>query len=130
MPLLIACVAGQAASATKEPVIFTSARAALAPTHYLIRVPGADPERRWVKISCGHSLSMRWRLFLRPAKEIVILTCRKFLACGVIHEECRNADLGDMGGGVSCVWRRLLLASAPTAKAGCPKGAVDAVGFQ
>ncbi|UVK41564.1 ribonuclease [Mesorhizobium sp. AR10] len=24
------------------------------PTHYLIRVPGADPERRWVKISCGH----------------------------------------------------------------------------
>jgi ribonuclease T2 len=25
-----------------------------APTHYLIRVPGADPERRWVKISCGH----------------------------------------------------------------------------
>jgi ribonuclease T2 len=25
-----------------------------APTHYLVRVPGADPERRWVKISCGH----------------------------------------------------------------------------
>ena len=25
-----------------------------APTHYLIRVRGADPERRWVKISCGH----------------------------------------------------------------------------
>jgi ribonuclease T2 len=25
-----------------------------APTHYLIRVPGADPERRWVKVSCGH----------------------------------------------------------------------------
>lgn len=24
------------------------------PTHYLILVPGADPERRWVKISCGH----------------------------------------------------------------------------
>jgi ribonuclease T2 len=24
------------------------------PTHYLIRVPGADPDRRWVKISCGH----------------------------------------------------------------------------
>ncbi|RWM25970.1 ribonuclease [Mesorhizobium sp.] len=24
------------------------------PTHYLIQVPGADPERRWVKISCGH----------------------------------------------------------------------------
>ena len=24
------------------------------PTHYLIRVPGADPERRWVRISCGH----------------------------------------------------------------------------
>nr|WP_145722956.1 ribonuclease [Mesorhizobium tianshanense] len=24
------------------------------PTHYLIRVPGADPERRWVKIGCGH----------------------------------------------------------------------------
>ena len=25
-----------------------------APTHYLILVPGADPERRWVKVSCGH----------------------------------------------------------------------------
>lgn len=25
-----------------------------APTHYLIRVPGADPERRWVRIDCGH----------------------------------------------------------------------------
>jgi ribonuclease T2 len=25
-----------------------------APTHYLIRVPGADPERRWVKVGCGH----------------------------------------------------------------------------
>ncbi|AZO29262.1 MULTISPECIES: ribonuclease [Mesorhizobium] len=25
-----------------------------APTHYLIQVPGADPERRWVKINCGH----------------------------------------------------------------------------
>ncbi|TIX70435.1 MAG: ribonuclease, partial [Mesorhizobium sp.] len=25
-----------------------------APTHYLIRVPGADPERRWVKVDCGH----------------------------------------------------------------------------
>ncbi|UCI34138.1 ribonuclease T2 family protein [Mesorhizobium sp. B4-1-4] len=25
-----------------------------APTHYLIQVPGADPERRWVKVSCGH----------------------------------------------------------------------------
>ncbi|RWO30142.1 MAG: ribonuclease [Mesorhizobium sp.] len=25
-----------------------------APTHYLIRVPGADPERRWVKVNCGH----------------------------------------------------------------------------
>ena len=24
------------------------------PTHYLIRVPGADPERRWVRIDCGH----------------------------------------------------------------------------
>ncbi|MDW6026229.1 ribonuclease [Mesorhizobium sp. BAC0120] len=24
------------------------------PTHYLIRVPGADPERRWVKVTCGH----------------------------------------------------------------------------
>ena len=24
------------------------------PTHYLVQVPGADPERRWVKISCGH----------------------------------------------------------------------------
>lgn len=24
------------------------------PTHYMIRVPGADPERRWVKVSCGH----------------------------------------------------------------------------
>lgn len=24
------------------------------PTHYLILVPGADPERRWVKIGCGH----------------------------------------------------------------------------
>lgn len=24
------------------------------PTHYLIRVPGAEPERRWVKASCGH----------------------------------------------------------------------------
>ncbi|RUU05059.1 ribonuclease [Mesorhizobium sp. USDA-HM6] len=24
------------------------------PTHYLIQVPGADPERRWVKINCGH----------------------------------------------------------------------------
>jgi ribonuclease T2 len=24
-----------------------------APTHYLIRVPGADPERRWVKVDCG-----------------------------------------------------------------------------
>jgi len=24
------------------------------PTHYLILVPGADPERRWVKVSCGH----------------------------------------------------------------------------
>lgn len=24
------------------------------PTHYLIQVPGADPERRWVKIGCGH----------------------------------------------------------------------------
>ena len=24
------------------------------PTHYLIRVPGADPERRWVKVGCGH----------------------------------------------------------------------------
>jgi ribonuclease T2 len=24
------------------------------PTHYLIQVPGADPERRWVNISCGH----------------------------------------------------------------------------
>ena len=24
------------------------------PTHYLIRMPGADPERRWVKVSCGH----------------------------------------------------------------------------
>lgn len=24
------------------------------PTHYLIRVPGADPERRWVKVDCGH----------------------------------------------------------------------------
>ncbi|RVD73725.1 MAG: ribonuclease [Mesorhizobium sp.] len=24
------------------------------PTHYLILVPGADPDRRWVKISCGH----------------------------------------------------------------------------
>ena len=25
-----------------------------APTHYLILVPGADPERRWVKVTCGH----------------------------------------------------------------------------
>lgn len=25
-----------------------------APTYYLIRVPGADPERRWVKVGCGH----------------------------------------------------------------------------
>ncbi|WP_404927596.1 hypothetical protein [Mesorhizobium sp. ORM16] len=25
-----------------------------APTHYLILVPGADPDRRWVKVSCGH----------------------------------------------------------------------------
>ncbi|QPC92197.1 ribonuclease [Mesorhizobium sp. INR15] len=25
-----------------------------APTHYLVLVPGADPERRWVKVSCGH----------------------------------------------------------------------------
>lgn len=25
-----------------------------APTHYLIRVPGGDPERRWVKVDCGH----------------------------------------------------------------------------
>ncbi len=24
------------------------------PTHFLIIVPGADPERRWVKTSCGH----------------------------------------------------------------------------
>lgn len=24
------------------------------PTHYLIEVPGADPERRWVKVTCGH----------------------------------------------------------------------------
>jgi ribonuclease T2 len=24
------------------------------PTHYLIRVPGAEPDRRWVKVSCGH----------------------------------------------------------------------------
>lgn len=24
------------------------------PTHYLIEVPGADPDRRWVKIGCGH----------------------------------------------------------------------------
>ncbi|RUW55706.1 ribonuclease [Mesorhizobium sp. M1A.F.Ca.ET.072.01.1.1] len=24
------------------------------PTHYLIQVPDADPERRWVKINCGH----------------------------------------------------------------------------
>jgi ribonuclease T2 len=24
------------------------------PTHYMILVPGADPERRWVKVSCGH----------------------------------------------------------------------------
>ncbi|RWB74892.1 ribonuclease [Mesorhizobium sp.] len=24
------------------------------PTHYLMQVPGADPERRWVKTSCGH----------------------------------------------------------------------------
>ena len=24
------------------------------PTHYLIQVPGADPERRWVAITCGH----------------------------------------------------------------------------
>ncbi|WP_414676706.1 ribonuclease T2 family protein [Mesorhizobium sp.] len=24
------------------------------PTHYMIQVPGADPERRWVKVSCGH----------------------------------------------------------------------------
>lgn len=24
------------------------------PTHYMIRVPGADPEQRWVKVSCGH----------------------------------------------------------------------------
>ncbi len=24
------------------------------PTHYLIQVPGADPERRWVQIGCGH----------------------------------------------------------------------------
>ncbi|WFP73308.1 ribonuclease [Mesorhizobium sp. WSM4906] len=24
------------------------------PTHYLIQVPGADPERRWVRIGCGH----------------------------------------------------------------------------
>jgi ribonuclease T2 len=24
------------------------------PTHYLIRVPGAKPERRWVKAGCGH----------------------------------------------------------------------------
>lgn len=25
-----------------------------APTHYLILLPGADPQRRWVKVSCGH----------------------------------------------------------------------------
>src|SRR4051812_12434308 len=24
------------------------------PTHYLILVPGADPQRRWVKVTCGH----------------------------------------------------------------------------
>ena len=24
------------------------------PTHYLIEVPGADPDRRWVKVTCGH----------------------------------------------------------------------------
>ena len=24
------------------------------PTHYMIRVPGAEPERRWVKAGCGH----------------------------------------------------------------------------
>jgi len=24
------------------------------PTHYLIEVPGADPDRRWVKVGCGH----------------------------------------------------------------------------
>jgi ribonuclease T2 len=24
------------------------------PTHYLIEVPGAEPDRRWVKVTCGH----------------------------------------------------------------------------
>ena len=24
------------------------------PTHYLIEVPGAEPDRRWVKVGCGH----------------------------------------------------------------------------
>jgi ribonuclease T2 len=24
------------------------------PTHYLIEVPGANPDRRWVKVGCGH----------------------------------------------------------------------------
>lgn len=24
------------------------------PTHYLIEIPGADPDRRWVKVTCGH----------------------------------------------------------------------------
>ena len=24
------------------------------PTHYLIEIPGADPDRRWVKVGCGH----------------------------------------------------------------------------
>ncbi|MCV3209109.1 ribonuclease [Mesorhizobium sp. YC-39] len=58
-----ACPATQAVKSGKNPGdISTSAGQSYellagnkdAPTHYLIRVPGADPERRWVKVSCGH----------------------------------------------------------------------------
>jgi ribonuclease T2 len=58
-----ACPATQAIKSGKNPGdISTSAGQSYdllagnkdAPTHYLIRVPGADPERRWVKVSCGH----------------------------------------------------------------------------
>jgi ribonuclease T2 len=40
-----------------------------APTHYLIRVPGADPERRWVKISCGHVAGGRAATTPAPADQ-------------------------------------------------------------
>ena len=53
-----------------------------APTHYMIRVPGADPERRWVKVSCGHLAGEAAAAPVVPAAPVEPGTAQKKAAGG------------------------------------------------